>query len=221
MFDDFTSQHSLDIINGIDQGCPLSVILYQFYNADLIDIAKGSHSLFVVANIDDVAAISSEPTYEIAHDNLKNYYDEAKIWSNTHSSPFSLSKLAIVNHSRRSKASDTGPPIQLSDVQIEPVKSYKFLGVFLDGPLRYHDHVNYALAKGQAWIQRFRCLARPSQGIKGKMVRMLYLGIAVPSMLYAADVFLSPLRKGTNLKCPKGSVGHIRCLSRILWSKFP
>ena len=213
VFDDFSSQHPLDIINGIDQGCPLSVILYQFYNADLLDIAKDLPSILVVANIDDVAATSSGPDFEAAHENIKRYYTRAKVWSDSHSSPFSLPKLAIVNHSRRSKRND--PPIQLSDVRIEPAKSYKFLGVLLDGPLRFHDHVNYALAKGQAWIQRFRRLARPSQGIRGKMVRMLYLGIAVPSMLYAADIFLSPLRKGTNPKRAKGSVGHIRHLARV------
>ncbi|KAF8583177.1 hypothetical protein K439DRAFT_1306803, partial [Ramaria rubella] len=37
-FDDFTSQ-PLVIANGCDQGCPLSVFCYLFYNADLLDIA--------------------------------------------------------------------------------------------------------------------------------------------------------------------------------------
>ena len=35
-FDDYTTA-LFDIISGIDQGCPLSVILYAFYNSDLID----------------------------------------------------------------------------------------------------------------------------------------------------------------------------------------
>jgi hypothetical protein len=39
-FDDYTSEW-FDINNGIGQGDPLSMIVYLFYNADLLNIAKG------------------------------------------------------------------------------------------------------------------------------------------------------------------------------------
>ena len=38
-FDDYTTE-LFDILSGIDQGCPLSVFLYAFYNSDLIDSAR-------------------------------------------------------------------------------------------------------------------------------------------------------------------------------------
>ena len=39
-FDDYTSG-ALELENGIDQGCPLSMILYLYYNADMLEIPKG------------------------------------------------------------------------------------------------------------------------------------------------------------------------------------
>lgn len=40
-FNDYISD-PIDIINGTTQGCPLSMLIYAFYNADLIDIAEGN-----------------------------------------------------------------------------------------------------------------------------------------------------------------------------------
>ena len=56
-FDDFISE-PLDIDNGCDQGDPTSVILYHFYNASLIDIAKEKQAELVPAFINDVTLLA-------------------------------------------------------------------------------------------------------------------------------------------------------------------
>jgi hypothetical protein len=52
-----------------------------------------------------------------------------------------------------------------------------------------------ALAKGQDWILQFGRITRASQGVTVRYVWKLYLSIAVPCMLYAADIFLTPQKK--------------------------
>ncbi|EPS96570.1 hypothetical protein FOMPIDRAFT_10943, partial [Fomitopsis schrenkii] len=56
-FDDFISQ-LFEIFSGIDQGCPLSVILYKIYNLLLLDCAKLLPHMKPVAYIDDIAAVA-------------------------------------------------------------------------------------------------------------------------------------------------------------------
>lgn len=60
-FDDYSSE-AFEIVSGIDQGCPLSVILYLFYNSDLVDISIPRNALDGTGYIDDVAFLATGKT---------------------------------------------------------------------------------------------------------------------------------------------------------------
>jgi hypothetical protein len=68
----------------------------------------------------------------------------------------------------------------------------KFLGVIVDNKLNWKGQCAAPATKGQDWLIQFSRLAWASQGINAKYTRQLYLSIAVPQMLYAADIFLTP-----------------------------
>lgn len=63
-----------------------------------------------------------------------------------------------------------------------------------------------------AAVQR---LAKASGGLSGRVACQLYSSIAIPSMLYAADVFLIPIRTISGNTRATGSVGAIRKLARV------
>lgn len=69
-FDDFTSD-PFQIINGCDQGCPLSVFCYLFYNADLLDVAQPQKSEMAIAFMDDVNLIKAAKTFKSANQGLQ------------------------------------------------------------------------------------------------------------------------------------------------------
>ncbi|KAH7918415.1 hypothetical protein BV22DRAFT_975724, partial [Leucogyrophana mollusca] len=52
IFDSFISE-IFGVGNGIDQGCPLSVIAFLFYNSDLLDIADRRKGELILGFIDD------------------------------------------------------------------------------------------------------------------------------------------------------------------------
>jgi len=64
-FDDY-SLDPLTIDNGIGQEDPLSMIMYQFYNADLLDIPEGVDES-TLAYVDDTLMLAVADTFEEAH----------------------------------------------------------------------------------------------------------------------------------------------------------
>ena len=90
-FDNYISNPIL-IHNGTTQGCPLSMILYAYYNADLIDIARGKYELST-GFIDDCTFVATADTLIKAHTILKNMMERTNgelNWSLHHNSPFEL-----------------------------------------------------------------------------------------------------------------------------------
>ncbi|KAG9220041.1 hypothetical protein CCMSSC00406_0007901 [Pleurotus cornucopiae] len=71
----------------------------------------------------------------------------------------------------------------------------RFLGIWLDRELRWNQQGAAALAKGRDWISRFVRLARPSFGITAKYAGQLYKSIAVPRILYGAEIYLTPPKR--------------------------
>lgn len=217
-FDDYTSE-LFDISSGIDQGCPLSVILYAFYNSDLIDSADTDDGECAVGSMDDVALVVTGKTFEECHDRVRRFMDRdggAQDWSRAHNSVFSLDKFGLINCKAQPKRIGLGPPLQLSDgTEIAPTDHHRFLGVLVDQGLKFKQHVAAAYAKGSRLVSQIRRLAKARNGLTLAVVRRLYLAVVVPSVLYAADTFLTPVRRLTGHVRKHGSVGHIRRLATI------
>ena len=69
-FDDYVSEwFSLD--NGIVQGDPLSMVLYLYYNVDMIDISRG-RSVMCLGYMDDMALVAVTSSFTGTHRILKS-----------------------------------------------------------------------------------------------------------------------------------------------------
>lgn len=171
-FDDFISD-LFEILNGINQGCPLSVILYKIYNTLLLNPSKALKNLDAVAYIDDVVAAAVGKTLTDTSVAFIDYMTRplgALTWSKSSNSLFNVPKLALMHLNLKLPADDLGPEITLPAGTVQPTASMKFLGIILDNKLRFKQQAEYALVKGTKWIQQFGRLVRPKHGLKARHV---------------------------------------------------
>ena len=128
------------IDNGIGQGDPLSMGMYQYYNTDLLDIPK-EEGESAMAYMDNSVMIAIADTFQETHKKLLSMMTReggVAEWSTEHNSPLKYSKLALVDfaHSSSSKQRD---PLNLLQIEIHPSKSTKYLGVIFDQNLNWKE----------------------------------------------------------------------------------
>jgi len=167
----------VNIDNGIGQGNPLSMILYLFYNADLLDIVKGKGQA-VVAVVDDANLYAEGKTFEEAYRSILHMLKKPKgglEWTHTHNSRFKNSKFAMLGFSKK----HVPDPQQAGKTKLEPhpdfifqgmrvklVTLHKSLGVIFDQELCWKEQAENATPKATKWTLLFCRLTKPSTGIK-------------------------------------------------------
>lgn len=110
----------------------------------------------------------------------------------------------------------TRPSLTLGNTVIKPVSTHKYLGVLMDDELRWKEQAEYATAKATKWVMMLRRIGRPSTGLNTKLLRQLYLSVAVPKMTYAIDVWWTPVRPPPpGKKQHLGSVGFTKRLEGV------
>lgn len=214
-FDDHTSER-ITLNNGIGQGDPLSMALYQFYNADLLNIPTGKNES-AIAYVDDAILTATADTFQQAHERLADMMTReggAIEWTEIHNSCFEYSKLALIDFAHRSKRI-LRPALILPNITITPTDSAKYLGIILDKELNWREQEVYVTGKGTTWSAQIRRAVRPSWGLTPKMARKLYVGVALPRILYGIDVWFHAACKTSKDGAHQGKVAAYRKLTTI------
>jgi len=150
-FDGYTLE-PISIDNSIGQGDPLSMGLYQYYNADLIEVPKDPGES-VMAYVDNSVMIAIADSFLEAHRKLLSMMTregEVTEWSSLYNSPLEYSKHALVDfaHSQSSKRRSL---LCLPQITVQPMESTKYLGVIFDQNLSWKQQHAHAVGKGMKW----------------------------------------------------------------------
>jgi Reverse transcriptase (RNA-dependent DNA polymerase) len=87
---------------GIPQGSPLSLILYLFYNADLLESLENKGLCTSAAGfIDDVNILTYSPSTRRNYEVLKRIHLAYKTWAKRHGSKFNPQKYNLIHFTRR------------------------------------------------------------------------------------------------------------------------
>jgi hypothetical protein len=159
-FDGYTSP-PIQIDNGIGQGDPLSMVMYQYYNADLLDIPIDKDE-DAMAYVDDSLMIAIAENFEEAHVKLADMMGRAggvAEWSSTHNSPLEYSKLALIDFAH-SQSPKSRPLLHLPQRDVKPAVSTKYLGVLFDQNLNWKAQQAHAIKKGTNWAAQIRQITK-------------------------------------------------------------
>lgn len=97
-FDNYISEN-IQIGDSIRQGDLLSMVLYQYYNADLIDILKSTNKS-VMAYVDNAILLATGANFTEMHEILTDMTtreEGAMAWSDNHNLHFEFSKLVLMD----------------------------------------------------------------------------------------------------------------------------
>ena len=100
LFRSTSSWFELD--NGIGQGDLLSMLLYLYYNSDVLEVPKG-HDEMGLGYIDDMALVAVASDFRRVHQRLKQMMVRpggAMEWSGTHNSRFEATKSTLLDFTR-------------------------------------------------------------------------------------------------------------------------
>ena len=151
IFDNYLS-YWFELDNGIIQGDPLSMLLYLFYDADMLDIAQGQQEA-CLGYVDDMALVAMADTFRKVYRILGKMMAKSwggYVWLRAHNSRFEMSKSVLLDFSRAKHTEQ--PKMTLQGVIISLKALHKFLGVMLDQELWWHQQVDYAIGKVLTWI---------------------------------------------------------------------
>ena len=225
-FDDYVSE-PFEVTNRLDQGDPPSSVYYGFYNADLIVPSCDPNEL-KSAFVDNTMFLVMGRNY---HDNNEKLTDMmtrrrgANDWSKAHNSNYEIDKFALLHlscklepdpHQPGKRRPIPRPALQLANHTIQPMPVHKFLGIILDQTLSFKEHANYALGKGERSAAQLRRLTQGRRGVPSHLARRLHNSVVMTKMLYAAEVWCSPIcDPEPGKKRKRGSVSFANKLARV------
>ena len=214
-FNDYSSL-PIPIDNGIRQGDPLLMALYQFYNANLLDIPNAICKS-AIAYVDNALLIATADTFMEAHQILMDMMTRQNgvtDWSTSHNSPLEYNKLALINFAHQ-RNSQLRLPLQLLHKMLTPTTSAKYLGVIFDQNLNWKIQLAQVAEKGTKWSSQIHRATRPSWGITLKYAKRLYISVALPKVLYAIDIWCTPVHRAEAESRSKGLVAAVKCLAKV------
>ena len=195
------------------------MLLYILYNADLLEALRWLDE-DAIGYVDDALVVATGRTLKEMTASLKSFMerrDGGFDWALDHNSNFEISKVAVMHCQLKArKPTDRpNPTLKLRGRVIKEVASYKYLGVHIDGQLRWKIQENEAMAKATSYILMFHRLNRTNLGIRPRLMRLLYILVAIPKMAYALDVWYIPPHKKEGKWNNSGSVRALRSMGKI------
>ncbi|PIL24953.1 hypothetical protein GSI_12840 [Ganoderma sinense ZZ0214-1] len=167
--------------------------------------------------IDDTAIVVTSPSVATNIRILSAIVPLLLNWSRMHACRFDIGKFQLVHHTRYEPCY-VPLPLQIDGHTITPSESARYLGIIVDRRLRWHEHVEAAIAKGTAAVLSSPLigrLAKPTFGLPHQFARRLFKAVVCPRLEYGLPVWYTPVCRWEGSHRATGSVGVARRIGKV------
>ncbi|KAF7761993.1 hypothetical protein Agabi119p4_9985 [Agaricus bisporus var. burnettii] len=194
---------------GVGQGSALSPILSALYIAPLFhildkwilsddwDMRSYSPISSFLSFVDDGVLIATGPDYEQTHSSLKDAYRFVTDLFTEFGLIMEHTKTELFNFASKGKSFED-PDIDLGfapytgDTPLKPKKVWRYLGIFYDRTLKFHDHVKYYATKSISTVKCMRILGNSARGLSPMHKHTLYITCVQPVATYGFRCWYRP-----------------------------
>ena len=174
------------------------------YNSDLLKNPDVKLREKMLLFINDAVMLATGKDFTVTHEKLCTIMTRTNgifDWATLHNCEFRTEKFQLLDFMKklvphpfnsRRKVATPHKALRLGNHHIPSTDTTKFLGMILDNKLLWKAQSMVALAKAQDWLLRFSRIAKTTKGVHAKYFQQLYLSTAIPHILYAANIFLTP-----------------------------
>ena len=174
------------MVNGVPQGSILSPLLFSILMMDLpkYDLTH------VLQYADDLSIFTVDDSIDSAVVRIQDSISRLNTWLRGIGLNINESKTSFMIFTR--KKLTRIPTLSLNNTDINFVTSFKFLGVFLDGPtLTWKQHVSYLVNKSTQSLNVMKSLASTKWGAHRNMLILFYQSYIRSRIIYAIQVYSS------------------------------
>ena len=174
------------MVNGVPQGSILSPLLFSVLMMGLPTFDQ-SH---VLQYADDLSIFTVDDSLDSAVDRIQDSISRLNSWLHRIGLNINEGKTNFMIFTR--KKITRVPNISLNNTNLNFVTSFKFLGVFLDGPtLTWNKHVSYLVNKSTQSLNVMKSLASTKWGAHRNMLILFYQSYIRSKIIYATQVYSS------------------------------
>ena len=170
---------------GVPQGSVLGPLFYILYANDIADTIKNCK---VAMYADDTVIYTANSNFRDSMREMRHDINALSLWCGTNGIRMNTDKTKMMPFgSAKMLKSLPEAKIDIENVSLQTVSSYKYLGVNLDGQLNYSKHVSKTISCVALKLKQFRRM-RPF--LTTKAATMVYKNMLLPMIEYG-DVFVT------------------------------
>ena len=178
----------ITVSTDISQRFFISLILYLYYNADLLEIETDLKlSFYVTDYIDDIAILILSRSVNENNCTLQKLHSKIMIWEHKHTSVFTLNKYQLI-HFEKKWLIGTSDSLILKEHNVSSADNGKYLEIILNSQLTWDSHISYLEMKAEKRLSVLSALSESMWGINLKDLWWIYIVTVLSQFLYCMSV---------------------------------